>query len=76
MSSAKWRPFCLGLNVLNGVFIACMSHYVSFFYVDVITNTRSDPDAVSKRPLEGIRYHASPLTISSALKNGAQMDNV
>ena len=21
MSSAKWRPFCLGLNVLNSVFI-------------------------------------------------------
>ena len=36
MSSAKWRPFCLGLNVLTRI-MACISHHINGFIWDAIT---------------------------------------
>ena len=31
VSSAKWRPFCLGLNVLSGTYYSYMSSYPGYF---------------------------------------------
>ena len=36
MSSAKWRPFCLSLNVLTVKFRAWMTNFIPTFYENVI----------------------------------------
>ena len=42
MSSAKWRPFCLGPNVLTRDHLGCMETYITF------------PDYTENQPLTTI----------------------
>ena len=58
MSSAKWRPFCLGLNVLIdnmvNIFasISGMNIFVAFFVL-LLLLAESTPPAASSIPLIG-----------------------
>ena len=47
VSSAKWRPFCLGLNVLTKPPLKLgMGIYIPLFHVNVITYPWPNPSAV------------------------------
>ena len=49
MSSGKWRPFCLGLNVLSGILVIhrCQSRY--FFTTEQVSSYRITADVICHR---------------------------
>ena len=49
VSSAKWRPFCLGLNVLNGSSVDPSAQLIYY--------TRDDCDMLGWRPANERRYY-------------------
>ena len=55
ISSGKWRPFCIGLNVLKAMFLACIQHtYANLAFVYGCHGFQSIP---THRSIVWFHYH-------------------